>query len=219
MLLQTKDGGRNWERWSSLKEFGLQALAELSIGRAGSGWAVGLVMPGNKGLILGTSDFGKSWEIQAKSPQELQRLAVLSNNKAAAAGLGGILVTRDGREWHGTYKTDGYVMDIDAVGDHALFAVLERGIVVCSTDVGERWKEIHLQPPYNNLFLGSVKFADPMHGWIGGEDGIILATKDGGETWSLETRIQTDFVRDFEIDNHRLFAVGNNGAIFWRDSI
>jgi photosystem II stability/assembly factor-like uncharacterized protein len=65
---------------------------------------------------------------------------------------------------------------IVAVGDH--------GIVLLSDDQGKTFRQAR-SVPVSSLLTG-VSFADDQHGWAVGHWGVILATADGGETWSIQ---------------------------------
>src|SRR5216684_3424721 len=81
-----------------------------------------------------------------------------------------------------TMKSDG---SIYIVGSKALFMV--------STDHGKTWLQRMLpERPGSTLFqdrdLYSIRFtADGKTGWICGEEGIMLHTTDGGETWLVQS--------------------------------
>jgi hypothetical protein len=67
-----------------------------------------------------------------------------------------------------------------------------------------------------NLVLNSVQFAaDGQRGWAVGEDGTILATKNGGETWQAQTSGTTKslYSVQFAADGQRGWAVGQDGTI------
>jgi photosystem II stability/assembly factor-like uncharacterized protein len=40
-------------------------------------------------------------------------------------------------------------------------------------------------------WLNDLQFIDNMHGWALGEKGSIVATVDGGETWSAQTILES----------------------------
>ena len=61
-------------------------------------------------------------------------------------------------------------------------AVGAHGHILTSPD-GKAWKQV--ASPVDAL-LTSVAFADPQHGWAVGHDATILATTDGGDTWTLQ---------------------------------
>lgn len=64
-----------------------------------------------------------------------------------------------------------------------LVAAGDRGHILYSDDGGTRWMQAKV--PTRQL-LTAVYFADDKHGWAVGHDALILATNDGGETWSRQ---------------------------------
>jgi photosystem II stability/assembly factor-like uncharacterized protein len=62
-----------------------------------------------------------------------------------------------------------------------LVAVGRRGVILVSADAGRNWKQIASPVSAD---LTSVRFSDPVHGWITGHDAVVLRTRDGGATWT-----------------------------------
>lgn len=62
-----------------------------------------------------------------------------------------------------------------------LVAVGERGIVVISDDDAATWHQVSAPV---SVTLTAVHFADDKHGYAVGHSGTVLATADGGETWT-----------------------------------
>src|SRR6185436_12960364 len=62
-------------------------------------------------------------------------------------------------------------------------AVGDRGYIVYSDSNGESWSRA--KAPAAPL-LTAVRFADAKNGWAVGHDSVILATADGGETWTQQ---------------------------------
>lgn len=71
------------------------------------------------------------------------------------------------------------LLDIYRVGTR-LVAVGERGHIVYSDDSGRNWYQAEVPV---QVTLTAVHFPDVQHGWAVGHDGVILHTKDGGQTW------------------------------------
>lgn len=61
-----------------------------------------------------------------------------------------------------------------------LVAVGERGIIVCSDDDGRTWSQARVP---TSVSLTAVHFANPARGWAVGHGGVVLHTKDRGDTW------------------------------------
>ncbi|RDU96250.1 WD40/YVTN/BNR-like repeat-containing protein [Trinickia dinghuensis] len=78
-----------------------------------------------------------------------------------------------------------HAMLLDAVHAGArMVAVGEHGIVLLSDDGGRSFRQAKQVPASSTLT--SVYFADAQHGWAVGQWGVILATADAGETWTLQ---------------------------------
>lgn len=71
------------------------------------------------------------------------------------------------------------LLDVAAAGQR-LVAVGERGHIIVSDDQGKSWRQVSVPVA---VLLTAVSFADDQHGWAVGHGGVVLHTKDGGETW------------------------------------
>ena len=59
-----------------------------------------------------------------------------------------------------------------------------------------------------------VSFADALHGWAVGMNGVILATTDGGVTWTVQNWGAAAWLYDVAFpDASRGWAVGSDGTI------
>ena len=73
---------------------------------------------------------------------------------------------------------------VDAVRQgNRIVAVGDRGYIVLSDDAGATWKRA--KSPAVPL-LTAVHFVDARQGWAVGHDAVILATTDGGDTWTQQ---------------------------------
>ncbi len=107
-----------------------------------------------------------------------------------------------------TMKSDG---SIYIVGSKALFMV--------STDHGKTWLQRMLpERPGSTLFqdrdLYSIRFtADGKTGWICGEEGIMLHTADGGETWTRQgSTVKSNLFKLYVVDDKTAYAAGANAT-------
>jgi len=64
-----------------------------------------------------------------------------------------------------------------------LVAVGERGTILLSDDNGASWRQ---RPAPVSVMLTNVRFANARKGWAVGHSGVVLATADGGENWTLQ---------------------------------
>lgn len=77
---------------------------------------------------------------------------------------------------------DALLLDVAVAGNH-LVAVGERGHILVSDGDGENWQQVTV--PVRQM-LTAVYFVDELRGWVVGHDGAILASQDGGRSWSLQ---------------------------------
>jgi photosystem II stability/assembly factor-like uncharacterized protein len=104
--------------------------------------------------------------------------------------------------------------------DGSIFVVGSKALLLVSTDHGKTWIEQTLKErDGSSLFqdrdLYSIRFApDGKSGWIVGEEGTVLHTDDGGQTWSKQDSSTTkNLLKVFPIDDQNAVAVGADGAI------
>jgi photosystem II stability/assembly factor-like uncharacterized protein len=106
--------------------------------------------------------------------------------------------------------------------DGSIFVVGSKATLMVSSDKGKTWdlRSIQERQPMNNpLFqdrdLYSIRFTpDGKTGWIVGEDGLILKTSDGGDTWTpQDSGNPNSLFKVAIIDANNVVAVGDNGAI------
>lgn len=73
-------------------------------------------------------------------------------------------------------------LDLAHAGDRVV-AVGDRGNIFYSDDSGSTWAMARVPA---EVMLTAVCFADDSHGWAVGHDAVVLATTDGGQTWSQQ---------------------------------
>ncbi len=106
--------------------------------------------------------------------------------------------------------------DITLVNDTTLVAV-GYGLVLRSTDSGNSWKTL----PVKNDFFLSVHFPTQYVGYMVGNSGSILKTKDGGATWNYlrdgDKLVVGDkpFRRVFFKNETQGYIVGDKGLIWY----
>ena len=72
------------------------------------------------------------------------------------------------------------LLDVARAGQR-LVAVGDRGHVLFTDDEGRNWRQVIVP---TRAMLTGISFGDARHGWAVGHDGVILATSDGGLTWT-----------------------------------
>lgn len=95
-----------------------------------------------------------------------------------------------------------------------IVAVGDRGYIVLSDDDGATWRRA--KSPAAPL-LTAVHFVDARHGWAVGHDSMILATADGGETWTQQFSAPAEnrpLLDVHFLDASHGIAVGAYGAFY-----
>jgi photosystem II stability/assembly factor-like uncharacterized protein len=101
------------------------------------------------------------------------------------------------------------LLDVQKV-DGQYIAVGDRGDIVLSAD-GTHWNQVNVPV---RASLTAVYFPDAQHGYAVGHDAAILATTDGGKTWTLQQfkpAIEKPLLDVLFLDTNRGFAVGAYG--------
>ena len=104
--------------------------------------------------------------------------------------------------------------------DNSIFVIGSKALLLTSSDQGKTWQQRTLKEREgSDLFqdrdLYSIRFSPAGKvGWIVGEEGIILKTDDGGDTWNRQAAGTTkNLFNIFAIDEQNAVAVGADGAI------
>ncbi len=104
--------------------------------------------------------------------------------------------------------------------DNTIFVVGSKAMLLISTDQGKSWlqrtlKEREGSDLLQDRDLYAIHFSPGGKvGWIVGEDGIILKTTDGGDTWNRqESGSKSNLFNVYPIDDQTVVAVGADGAM------
>ena len=220
-VLATQDGGDTWTARTGGARSNLRGSH--FVGHGLSGWAVG-----GDGTLLATRDGGSTWVSQATGT-----LATLNGVRFHADGLKGyavgdagtLLATRDGgRSWNAPQSPTSLALDnIRLSGDGQKGWTINRGGSLFATlDGGSTWVEqadrsttLVTALLRSNLRRGMHFSSDGRQGWLTGLDGTLLATRDGGSTWSGQaSNTQASLAAvHFADGGRRGLAVGSTGAV------
>ncbi len=216
-IFHTSDGGKTWEKQKSKVE---EQLCEVDFVDELNGWVVG-----SYGLILHTADGGKNWTRQ-QSPVDRLFIKVdfYDENHGWAVGEQGTIVrTVDGgKTWEDHSIKYGPVFNGVSFADSSSgWIVGDYGTILHTIDGGITWQEQKCQDIVPVIkpdeweqplpMLYDVCFVDNNRGWIGGVDGIILHTDDGGKNWQKLRTNSKGKIYSIEIKGNRGLAVGDKG--------
>ena len=92
-------------------------------------------------------------------------------------------------------------------------AVGYNGSISISSDNGLNWSSRTLTE-FNKISLNAVILIDELNAYVGGENGLILSTIDGGASWSKISSLNTESFKSFSLKpNGNIYAVGDKGLI------
>lgn len=104
--------------------------------------------------------------------------------------------------------------------DNSIFVVGSKALLLSSTDQGKTWiqrtvKERDGSDLFQDRDLYAIRFSPGgKSGWIVGEDGIIMKTADGGDTWSRQiSGTKKNLFNVYPIDDQSVVAVGADGTL------
>lgn len=225
-IYRSTDGGRSWSLnySSSSAQPSLYSVefATSKIGFAG----------GDNSTLLRTTDGGASWiELSGKVSGIVRDIQFVDANNGflitatPPSSLQGerIYKTTDGgNTWARVSLGSNFMPEaVHFVSPMVGFAVgnLGRPMILKTTDGGATWDVKYANLDGQSILL-AVQFITPYVGyaagghvnWGQGDKGIILGTKDGGETWAEEETTLSDVIRaiHFPTQNHG-FALGDGG--------
>jgi photosystem II stability/assembly factor-like uncharacterized protein len=212
VVVRTTDGGSSWTELP-IEQAGIKVttLNAVSFVSRTLGWAAGADSSGTA-VVAKTSDGGNSWLVaKLNSHQTPTSIFFVDENTGWMGGVtqrpdredeeGGpsdILATTDGgRTWMAQYRVPVSITDIHFTDKKNGWAVGFQGAIYHTSDGGQSWNRQRselepsgiLKPAGEEFTLRGIHFIDPQRGWAVArselEDaGRVLATTNGGKTWS-----------------------------------
>jgi photosystem II stability/assembly factor-like uncharacterized protein len=197
-----------------------------------NGWAVG-----GDGVIVATVDAGATWRVQSSGTRSwLYAVHFHDVKNGWAVGSAGVIVatTDGGVTWRlQSSGTSVALLSVYFHNDKLGWATGQGGAIVVTTDSGATWRAQKKATPsgvrfFDNEFdvtrrarndhskatLNSVRFFDAENGWAVGNNGVILATNDGGTTWRDQASgVTKALLSVYFYDPKNGWAVGRDGVI------
>lgn len=195
-ILRSKNG----KKWTQVNAPVRSMLTEVYFPDPGTGWAVG-----HDGVILKTTDAGRSWTIRHfdASMQPFYDILFLTPEHGIAVGKRSqVMETLDAGETWELVENDVFdfmfhINQILQLADGTLLGVGERGLLARSTDKGVNWEM--LKSPYVGSFFGALPSGDSgaivfgMRGNIYASDNIAALPTEDLEIWDeYEAQTVTD---------------------------
>ncbi len=212
VILATGDGGRTWTAQNPGAGLTDAQIEKVDFVNARDGWILGVNERSDSSIILATTDGGTNWRQQYADPYRitgdiLNAVSFVNPRDGWVAGVNQntnspvILATTDG----GSNWTPQHALRKVAWGLSSVFFANPRdgwavgGGILATTDGGRTWTVQNIPAGISIAGLAGVSFAGAENGWVVGartagpyQNGmrftpLILATSDGGQTWSVQT--------------------------------
>jgi photosystem II stability/assembly factor-like uncharacterized protein len=212
-IYNTIDGGHTWtsQSWQDT----LSTFFDIQMINKDTGIVVGIIADTIKSLnsiAIRTTDGGKTWK-----PMEPMGLAYSEACFEKTTGtlyfmsMGQMNSSIDGgRKWNSIGTLEGSPARTFSIFQKAGIMAGPKGVCGYSVDGGKVW--YNNKRGENEHFFASA-LSDSKTGFIGGLNGLILSTKDGGRTWQYETLPKSFTVLDIYANNSEVYAVGSDGSI------
>jgi len=224
IILNTENGGLSWE--TQYQGTGSLSFKDVCFTDPNQGWAVGgsnNVNPPNGTLLFHTINGGNIWEDQSWiTDKSLSAICFTDPDHGWIVGHEVIMNTNNGGQtweelWNGIHSwKEVCFIDPDhgwVLGD-SIYGSSCSDIVMRTSNGGVTWVK-----QYFDQSLEGICFTDIYRGWIVGQNGIILFTNDGGNTWEIQysNTIENLYGVSF-IDQDKGWIVGSHTAIFHNDN-
>ncbi len=214
-LLRTVDGGRSWQH-VHLAQVSSPGLVVFKGAR--NGWVGDIDQDG--GQIAHTSDGGLHWTVQLSGP--VSGLSFADRDHGWAAVDGTVYHTADGGvHWapEGTAPPASWVealtplVAVTGASSDSSYTGYS-GRLSHTTDGGTSWQPSTRAAGDYFGTLTALQFSDALHGWAVGGGGEVLATTDGGLTWTAQTSNTSAGLSAVHfVDRSNGWAVGDQGTI------
>jgi photosystem II stability/assembly factor-like uncharacterized protein len=204
-IMRTADGGASWTRIplpeslplpediAEIIEPGDVLLYDVHFLSPERAWIVG-----EFGVILTTSDGGRTWSAQASGVETtLFGVDFADSQRGWAVGIESVMLhtTDGGATWQAQEFPEqrGFVLALYdvAVYDRYGWAIGDSGLLLRSTDGGQSWKRIDLPIQLAASWLRGVSLTPGARGIIVGGEGLVLALE--GEEFRELQQVKREF--------------------------
>ncbi|CAN5616783.1 hypothetical protein BH10BAC5_BH10BAC5_02370 [soil metagenome] len=189
-ILHTLNGGIQWEAQQSGVIAGLSQANFLNLN---TGYIVGSNSNSSLGVIIKTTNTGKSWQNIFNIPNiQFNGVSFINPNTGMAVGNYGYITktTNGGQSWTDiTFNSTYYLYKVDFIDENIAFAVGSKpdnspGLVLRTTNGGTNWISL---PNGSTGRLYDVDFINTNTGTIVGDYGTILRTTNQGLNWTVQS--------------------------------
>ena len=208
IILSTVNGGTGWQ----IRKFGTFNFNAIRMLNETRGF-----IAAESGFILTTNDGGESWRVEEYQDQpNFSAIAFYKEQGIITGSRGIILRTVDGgMKWKiqlvvAAKRLNRFVNINNAffVNENKIWLLGGDGMLLFSDDDGKKWTP----KKFKEHSYYSVLFFNPDEGIVGGDDGTVIRTGNGGESWEIK-ELPTLRVNSLLYRDGRVWAIGDAGTI------
>ena len=180
-VIASEDGGRTWEQLSE-GAGGPVDFHAMDVSASDPDVIYGLF-----GGVQVSEDGGQTWEVRGAPPADVFALAASATdaNTIYAATRNGLMVSRDGaRTWEPAHSARSPASLVHTGPDGTLYAFVVGEGLLRAQEPQPRWEPVSNQFGDRVLLHLAVDPTDPARLYAVTQEGEILASTDGGRTWS-----------------------------------
>ena len=216
-ILRTTDGGVNWSVCMSNTVYN---ISRLYFTDRQNGYAtVHRGLNDRYGWILKSTDGGKTWN-QSFAIDGYLLLDISFPDKYngwVSASNGYMIKTTDaGANWETSrLRTACWLHSVYFVNDAVGWAAggnYDYDLVYKTTNGGNTWFEVRRGDP--GMYLSGCYFINENTGWACAENGTILRTDNGGESWSKEKINTPEKMEEIFVSGNTGYVIGTHGTIY-----
>jgi photosystem II stability/assembly factor-like uncharacterized protein len=229
-LGKSVDGGENWVFFEVEHSF-----REICFLNDSLGFALEPTNPEYNAIsskeLYKTEDGGKNWDLLSVQAEDVSRVKMLDlffldeNTGYIVGEYNLILKTSDGGlTWKLMFSSNDYFLHFqsilflnESVGYALAGGDWSKGIVFKTIDGGENWMDVYESEDPDQR-LQSFHFCDQDVGYVVGNEGIILSTYDGGNTWVVQhSNSLSDLTSVLVLDQKNTIIAGEKGTLMATD--
>ena len=219
-IKKTTDGGLTWITQVNMEDYGFSSVSFIN---ENVGYVCGVYFYfGDRGVVFKTTNGGNYWFNTIPYPYtfegQLSSVCFVNQNLGWTVGENGIIrkTTDGGSYWDIQTINDAYLSSVFFIDENIGWAVgrkLPGGIILKSTNGGLNWLPVSLGIISNN-YVSEVYFVDSLTGWIVGENGLIIKTTDGSNSWEEQISGTNNTLHSIHfVDQNTGWAVGDDATI------
>ncbi len=172
---------------------------------------------GSGGVIISSIDGGVTWSESGISVnQDLTSSDSNFGSMAVAGNDGTVLLMKDGMWTDASTSLLGDITDIALTGNGSFVVIQQDEVWTCEIleDGSAEWSPASGHGEIDHL---SISFLDSDNGLISGENGVIMASTDGGKSWDYRdapSEVSSTSIIDIEYySSIRAYAISDEGHI------